>query len=246
MQVLAREDVVCRDMGSERRTMAVGRRPGVETRASRVAVCAADADLTDRIRQSLSLTEHEFAGHCLDPLELTEDFHLLDAQLIVVAVRPGQDAAWLAYLCRQLPEVPKIAIVPDGVAGTSGRLLSADIDGLILQDTLERTLAPAIAAVLAGQMCVPSAARAALAGPVFSHREKQVLRLVLTGLTNSEIAGQLYLSESTVKSHLSSSFRKLGVSSRAEVLRRARSSDSALPFPISPDRSAPLLTPIPA
>jgi DNA-binding NarL/FixJ family response regulator len=37
------------------------------------------------------------------------------------------------------------------------------------------------------------------------------------GMTNAAIASQLYLAESTVKSHLSSAFAKLGVSSRAEA-----------------------------
>jgi DNA-binding NarL/FixJ family response regulator len=199
-------------------------------------VCAADDRLADRIRHELSLTEHELAGRCLDPLELLQDFHLLDAQLIVAAVKPRLGATRLAFLCRQLPEVRKIAVVRDLGAGLPGRLLSADIDGLVVEDELERTLAPAAAAVLAGQVCVPSDARAALAGPVFSHREKQVLGLLVAGLTNSEIAGALYLSESTIKSHLSSSFRKLGVSSRAEVRRRAGRPESPFPFPISPDR----------
>jgi DNA-binding NarL/FixJ family response regulator len=227
-------------MGSERRTVAAG--PTRDRAVSRVAVWAADSLLADRIRHALEGSGHELAGRCLDPLELAEDFHLLDAHLIVAAVRPRHDVARLAFLCRQLPEIPKIAVVPGLAGASSRRLLSAEIDGLILQDELEQTLAPVIAAVLAGQLCVPSEARAALAGPVFSHREKQVLRLLLAGLTNSEIAGQLYLSESTVKSHLSSSFRKLGVSSRAEVLRQARSPDGALPF-ISADEP---LGPVPA
>jgi DNA-binding NarL/FixJ family response regulator len=190
-----------------------------------VAVSAADDELADRIRDALSLTEYELAGRYLDPLDLLEEFHLVEAQVIVAAVRPRLDASRLAFLCRRLPEVPKIAVVRDLGASLSARLVSADIEGLIVEDELEHSLAPALAAVLAGQLCVPSDARAALAGPVFSHREKQVLRLLLAELTNSEIAGELYLSESTVKSHLSSSFRKLGVSSRAEVLRRARDCD---------------------
>jgi DNA-binding NarL/FixJ family response regulator len=241
-----RSPALCRAMGSERRTLAVGRRRGPGQQVSRVALWAADDVLADRIRQALTLNGHEVAGRCLDPLELTEDFHLLGAQLILAAVKPREDAVRLAFLCRQLPEVPKIAVVAEMGGISSRRLLAAEIDGLVLEQTLERTLAPAVAAVLAGQLCVPSEARSALAGPVFSHREKQVLRLLLAGLTNSQIAEQLFLSESTVKSHLSSSFRKLGVSSRAEVLRRARSSDGALPFPVSPAPVADYLSPIPA
>ncbi len=231
-------------MASERRALTVGRRRGLKDRVSRVALWAADDELADRIRQTLTVSGHELAGRCLDPLELIADFDLLGAELIVAAVKPAQDAIRLAFLCRQLPEVPKIAVVAGLRGPTSRRLLSAEIDGLVLEDELERTLAPATSAVLAGQLCMPSEAWGALAGPVFSHREKQVLRLVLGGLTNSEIAGELYLSESTVKSHLSSSFRKLGVSSRAEVVRRAQ--DTALPFPVAQTAADDPRSPIPA
>ena len=48
-------------------------------------------------------------------------------------------------------------------------------------------------------------------------REKQILTLMVTGQTNSQIASELFLAESTVKSHLSSAFGKLGVSSRSEA-----------------------------
>ena len=53
-----------------------------------------------------------------------------------------------------------------------------------------------------------------------SARERQVLSLVTLGCSNGEIAGKLHLSESTVKSHLSSAFAKLGVRSRAEATAR--------------------------
>ena len=53
--------------------------------------------------------------------------------------------------------------------------------------------------------------------PAFSHREKQVLALVARGYQNREIASRLFLAESTVKSHLGTSFAKLGVRSRKEA-----------------------------
>ena len=48
-------------------------------------------------------------------------------------------------------------------------------------------------------------------------REKETLALSSRGLTNAQIALKLFLAESTVKSHLSSAFSKLGVSSRYEA-----------------------------
>ena len=59
--------------------------------------------------------------------------------------------------------------------------------------------------------------RASVERPTFSHRERQVLTFVSRGLTNAEIADELFLAESTIKSHLSSAFAKFGVRSRREA-----------------------------
>ena len=50
-----------------------------------------------------------------------------------------------------------------------------------------------------------------------SYREREVLRLVIAGNTNSEIANSLFLAQSTVKSHLSSAYRKLGATNRKDA-----------------------------
>ncbi|HWW68083.1 MAG TPA: response regulator transcription factor [Solirubrobacterales bacterium] len=54
-----------------------------------------------------------------------------------------------------------------------------------------------------------------------SEREREVLRLIALGHTNAEVAEQLYLSIRTVESHRASIQRKLGLSSRAELVRYA-------------------------
>ena len=54
-----------------------------------------------------------------------------------------------------------------------------------------------------------------------SAREAEVLRLVATGLTNAEVAGELYLSPRTVDWHLGSIYRKLELHSRTEATRFA-------------------------
>ena len=74
-----------------------------------------------------------------------------------------------------------------------------------------------VEAVCAGQVSAPSRQRRALRARALTAREKQVLMMVATGQTNSQIADELFPGRSTVKSHLSSAFRKLGVSSRSEA-----------------------------
>lgn len=49
-------------------------------------------------------------------------------------------------------------------------------------------------------------------------REKEVLQLILSGKSNREIAGTLYISENTVKTHIRNIFSKYDVSSRVELV----------------------------
>lgn len=86
--------------------------------------------------------------------------------------------------------------------------------------------AVAEAATLAATLATPPAAATnddAASGPLasLSPRELEVLALVAQGLTNGEVADRLYLSPRTVHAHLSTIFRKLGVSSRTAAARLA-------------------------
>lgn len=53
-------------------------------------------------------------------------------------------------------------------------------------------------------------------------REREVLQALLTGSTNVDIANQLFVSESTIKTHLYRAFRKIGVSSRGQAIAWAQ------------------------
>jgi len=95
--------------------------------------------------------------------------------------------------------------------------LAAGAAGVIVEEDLESGLASCLRAVRAGQICVPRGHWRQVEPPALSVREKQVLGLVVGGYMNRQIAEQLFLAESTVKSHLSSAFAKLGVRSRNEA-----------------------------
>lgn len=58
--------------------------------------------------------------------------------------------------------------------------------------------------------------------PELTEREQQVLQRIARGLTNAAIADELYLSDKTVRNHVSNIFSKLHVASRAEAVARAR------------------------
>jgi DNA-binding NarL/FixJ family response regulator len=58
-------------------------------------------------------------------------------------------------------------------------------------------------------------------------REREILTCVASGMTNSEISSQLHVAESTVKSHLTSAYLKLGVSNRTQAAIATLTLDNA-------------------
>jgi DNA-binding NarL/FixJ family response regulator len=126
------------------------------------------------------------------------------------------------------PGCPMVVVAQSHDRSLVRKALRAGVDGFVHHADVERVLRVTLEAVVVGQLSVPQTIRNRIAWTALSIREKQVLQLVANGLTNSEVAGRLYLSESTVKSHLSSSFRKLGVSSRAEAAAVVLDPDSGL------------------
>jgi DNA-binding NarL/FixJ family response regulator len=134
------------------------------------------------------------------------------ASVRVRAVRAVADANARALIVATMPsDAPNVALRRGLLAGAAG---------LVLDDDVDRALVATANAVLSGQLAVPSALVRQIAPRPLSYREKQILGLVVLGFTNREIADKLYLAESTVKTHLSSSFAKLDAHSRSEAAAR--------------------------
>lgn len=108
-------------------------------------------------------------------------------------------------------------------------LVNSGIHGVLPARLLPKQIASAVELILdAGVLCLPRfgpeyninvhSQGDCLLFDTLTRREQEVYTLLKKGQTNSEIATALYISESTVKSHLRSIFRKLGVHRRNEVL----------------------------
>jgi DNA-binding NarL/FixJ family response regulator len=105
------------------------------------------------------------------------------------------------------------------------RALDAGAAGYLLKDAEPDELARAIEAAARGEAPLdPKAARALLsarrggsAADALSDREREVLEMVAEGLPNKVIAQRLEISEKTVKAHLTSVFRQIGVTDRTQA-----------------------------
>jgi len=125
---------------------------------------------------------------------------------------------YIEPLTRRFAQAPVIVVCSSIERWGIRAALTAGAAGVVLSDSLDSTLGPCLRAVQVGQTCVPREHWRQIEPPALSSREKQILGLVVMGYMNSQIAEQLFLAESTVKSHLSSAFGKLGVRSRNEAV----------------------------
>ena len=95
-------------------------------------------------------------------------------------------------------------------------LIDADADGYLLKDTEPDVLLAQGEVILSDSIKNLLLERKHTIDPIDSltDREMDVLRLIATGLSNKQIAGQLFISEETVKVHIRNLLRKLNVHSR--------------------------------
>jgi DNA-binding NarL/FixJ family response regulator len=87
----------------------------------------------------------------------------------------------------------------------------------VVERQLALSLPAVVRAVSLGHAVVPLDERTTLGREPLSPREREVLALAADGWTNASIAQHLHLAESTIKTHLSSGFSKLGVHSRTDL-----------------------------
>lgn len=165
-----------------------------------------------------------------------------DALVIALDLSGVAPTAELRLLRSELPDTPILVVSPATGRRPLRKALDAGVDGYVHEGDSDALLGIAVQAILSGQICVPRDLRDEVDMTVLSFRERQVLQLVAQGCTNAEIAQRLFLAESTVKSHLSTSFRKLGVTSRKQAAALVLDPDSGFAFGMPadpPDGTAP-------
>lgn len=160
-------------------------------------------------------------------LEHRPDVALLDVEM------PGQDGLRAARDLRAaLPGCKVLMVTTFGRPGYLRKAMAAGASGFVVKDTPARQLADAVRRVHAGLRVVdPNLAAESLTqgeSPL-TERESDVLRAAHDGGTVADIARELFLSEGTVRNHLSSAIGKTGARTRAEAVRVAVENGWLLP-----------------
>ena len=172
--------------------------------------------------------EVSYCGTIADALALLRqqpiDVVLLDHDL------GAERASQFLPAARQAGFTGRVLIVTAWISDTEARrLLRQGVSGIFVKESPLSVLEEGIRLVhaggvwldrryrnLAGEEAVPDPGDS---GPKFNERQRKVLRFVLEGLSNKEIAGQLQISESYVKAILQSLFEKTGVRTRGQLVR---------------------------
>jgi DNA-binding NarL/FixJ family response regulator len=185
-----------------------------------VAVCSEDESLRDRVSAVLADAGQAVLSRSASAEQLLASCNGTAPTCVVVAAdAPGRSTAEKVRLIRsRLGKVSAVLVCRHAAVADVRRALELGVDGVVLVADADEALAAVVVAVCAGQVSAPAGQRQAVRPRALTSREKQILTLVVGGLTNSQIASELFLAESTVKSHLSSAFAKLGVSSRSEAV----------------------------
>jgi two-component system, NarL family, response regulator LiaR len=144
---------------------------------------------------------------------------------------PDMDGATATKLIRkQWPLIKVLVLTSFKEEVLIESALQAGAIGYLLKDVSADELAHAIRAAHVGRSTLsPEAAQALVhaasqppaPGLDLTGREREVLALMVDGLNNTQIAGRLSVSPSTVKSHVSNILSKLGVTSRTEAVTLA-------------------------
>lgn len=126
---------------------------------------------------------------------------------------------------RQFPDLKVMALTMHNESHFVSRMIAAGADGYLLKNVEREVFIDSILKILAGHAFVTagvSTTKTRDESDVLTQREKQILKLIVQGKTNKEIATELFISDRTADTHRTNIKRKLKLSSLAQLIQYAR------------------------
>lgn len=153
--------------------------------------------------------------------------HLPDVLVLDLNMPGGPSLRAVDRIAEASPQTKVVVLTMQAETAFAREAMQAGVQGYILKEAADSELVKAVRLASESRTYLQPELGARLAAEQgqprheLSDRETEILKLVALGYTNSEIAGELYLSVRTVESHRSHLQRKLGVSKRSELVRYA-------------------------
>ena len=184
------------------------------------------------VAQSLAQDPNRCVEHCASIRDALTLLSQMPFDLVLLDHDLGTErASQFLPAARQIGYEGRVLVVTAWISDTEARrLLRQGVNGIFLKQGDLGELAEAIRTVAAGGSWLDRsfaalgedpAATPQAAAPAFNDRQRKVLRFVLEGLSNKEIAWRMQISESYVKAILQSLFQKTGVRTRGQLVRVA-------------------------
>jgi DNA-binding NarL/FixJ family response regulator len=208
--------------------------------SERIRVLVVDDDALVRAGLSMLLAgaeEIEVVGEAADGDEVAHAVAEHEPHVVLMDIRmPGMDGLAATERLRAHDDAPEVIVLTTFEAGEDVvRALRAGASGFLLKDTAPEDIVAAVHRVAAGEPMLspsvtttliqqitaqrsPERSKAAQDGiDRLTERERDVALAVGRGLSNAEIAAELYLSVPTVKAHIGRLFVKLEVDNRVQI-----------------------------
>lgn len=176
--------------------------------------------------------DFRLVGEASDGAEAVQMASLHQPDIVLMdLMMPGTDGITATReIHRKYPKVKVIALTSFAEQNMVQGALQAGAIGYLQKNVTAKELGQAIRSAHEGKMTLSpeatqilanSVAQPQIAGEQLTERERDVLRCMVDGLNNNEIAESLVVSLGTVKFHVSNIFHKLGVDSRVEAVKLA-------------------------
>ncbi len=198
----------------------------------RILIVEDEPAIAEHIAAYLDNEDFEVSGIAYDSEDALQQLQINtpDAVILDINLESETDGIAIAQIINDTYKLPFLFLTAHSDKHTLNRAKEVNPSGYIVKPFNEKTLQASVEIAIANQSSqinkqlpklLSHKINSALLDP-FSEREFEVLQLVYEGITNKQIASQLFISENTVKTHLKSIYIKLDANTRYGVMAKLR------------------------
>lgn len=198
----------------------------------RILIVEDEPAIAEHIAAYLDNDDFEVSGIVYDSADALEELknNTPDAVILDINLESETDGIDIAQVINDTYEIPFLFLTAHSDKQTISRAKTVNPSGYIVKPFNEKTLCASVEIAIANHSrrlnmlapkLIPHKINSMVPDP-FSDREMELLQLLYEGITNKQIAQQLFISENTVKTHLKHIYIKLDANTRYGALVRLR------------------------